>query len=67
MEENNEMIAIADMIVPGKKDQGETKREMDGLRPKGYAGTVGSPRMMSRTTHSGNQEFRPLTPPSGKR
>ena len=43
MEENNEMIAIADMIVPGKKDQGETKREMDGLRPKGYAGTVDHP------------------------
>ena len=23
--------------------KGETKREMDGLRPKGYAGTAGHP------------------------
>ena len=27
----------------------------------------GSPQRMPRTEHSGNQEFRPLTPPSGKR
>ena len=27
----------------------------------------GSPRRMPRTEHSGNQEFGPLTPPSGKR
>ena len=32
MEENNEVRAIVDMRVPGK-------REMDGLRPNGHAGT----------------------------
>ena len=26
-----------------KKTKGETKREMDGLRPKGYAGTADHP------------------------
>ena len=41
-----------------------TKREMDGLRPKGHAGTT---RRMPRIVHSGNQEFGPLTPPIGKR
>ena len=36
MEENNEVRAVVDM--------GETKREMDGLCPKGYAGTADHPR-----------------------
>ena len=49
MEENNEVKAIVDMMVTEK-----TKREIDGLRPKGHVGTE-------------NQEFGPLTPPSGKR
>ena len=38
MEENNEVRAVVDMRVPGK-----TKREMDGLHPKGYAGTADHP------------------------
>ena len=42
MEENNEVRAVVDIIVPGK-NQGETKREMDGLRPNGYAGTADHP------------------------
>ena len=40
MEENNEVITVVDMRVPGKRPRGETKREMDGLRPKGYPGTA---------------------------
>ena len=43
MEENNEVRTIADMIVSGKR-QRLTKRDMDGLCPKGYAGTVDHPR-----------------------
>ena len=35
--------AVGDMRVP-VGDKGETKREMDGWRPKGYAGTVDHPR-----------------------
>ena len=35
MEENNKMRAIVDM--------NKTKREMDGLRPKGHTGTVDHP------------------------
>ena len=42
MEENNEVRAIVDMIVPGKNRR-ETKREMDGLRPKRHAGTADHP------------------------
>ena len=34
MEENNEVKAVGDMRVPGKRPRVETKREMDGLRPK---------------------------------
>ena len=44
MEENNEVRAIVDMIVLGNRPRGiETKREMDGLRPKGHAGTADHP------------------------
>ena len=39
MEENNEVRAVVNMIVPEKK----TKTEMDGLHPKGYAGTADHP------------------------
>ena len=39
MEENNEVRAVVDMSAR-KKTKRETKREMDGLRPKGYAGTT---------------------------
>ena len=44
MEENNEVRAVGDMRVPGKRPRGGTKREMDGWRPKGYASTVDHPR-----------------------
>ena len=40
MEENNEVRAVVDMIVPGKR---ETKTEMVGLRPKGHAETADHP------------------------
>ena len=43
MEENNEVRAVVDMIVPGKKTKRDTKREMDELRPKRYAGTADHP------------------------
>ena len=38
--EENEVRAVGDMRVPGK---GETKREMDGWCPKGYADTADHP------------------------
>ena len=41
--EENEVTAVGDMRVPGKKEKGETKREMDGWRPKGYAYTADHP------------------------
>ena len=43
MEETNEVRAIVDLVVPGKKTKRETKREMVGLRLKGHAGTVDHP------------------------
>ena len=42
VEENNEVRAVGDMRVPGKS-QGETKREMEGLQPKGNTGTADHP------------------------
>ena len=42
--EENEVRAVGDMRVPGKKAKGETKSEMDGWRPKGYAGPEDHPR-----------------------
>ena len=41
MEENNEVRAVADSAR--KKTKRETKREMGGLCPKGYAGTADHP------------------------
>ena len=43
MEENNEVRVVVDMSAR-KKTKRETKREMDRLRPKGYAGTADHPR-----------------------
>ena len=40
MEENNEVRAIVDVIVPGKRPR---ETDMDGLRPKGHAGTADHP------------------------
>ena len=57
--EENEVRAVGDMRVPGKRPRG---RWMDGVQRDMQA-----PRRMRRTEHSGNQEFGPLTPPSGKR
>ena len=66
MEENNEVRAVGDMRVPEKRPSRRprgrwvdfVRRDMQALRitPK-----------MPKTEHSGNQEFGPLTPPSGKR
>ena len=38
MEENNEMRAVVDMIVPGKRP-----REVEGLSPKEHAGIANHP------------------------
>ena len=66
MEENNEVRAVGDMRVPGKRPGGD--QEGDGwMASEGTCRHCGSPRRMHRTEHSGNQEFGPLTPPSGKR
>ena len=43
MEENNEVRAVVDMIMPGKDQQADQEREMGGLRPKGHAGTADHP------------------------
>ena len=40
--EENEVRAVGDMRVPGKRPGG-TKREMDGWSPKGYSGTADHP------------------------
>ena len=62
MEENNEVRAVVDMIVPGKRSRG------DGwIASEGICRYCRSPRRMPRTEHSGNQEFGSLTPPNGKR
>ena len=42
MEVNNEVRAIVDMVVPGKAKR-QTKREMDGLLPKGNTGIADHP------------------------
>ena len=39
MEENNEVRAIVDMILPGKRPRGR----LDGLGPKEHAGTADYP------------------------
>ena len=66
MEENNEVRAVGDMRVPGKRPRGD--QEGDGwMASEGICRHCGSPRRMPRTEYSGNQEFGPLTPPSGKR
>ena len=61
--EENEVRAVGDMRVPGKRPRGD--QEGDGwMASEGICRHCGSPR---RTEHSENQEFGPLTPPSGKR
>ena len=42
MEENNKVRAAGEMRVPGKRPRGD-QEEMDGWRPKGYAGTADHP------------------------
>ena len=66
MEENNEVRAVVDMMVPGKIPRGD--QEGNGcIAPEGTCRHCGSPRRMPRTEHPGNQEFGPMTPSSGKR
>ena len=60
-EEINQVRAIVDNY-----DEGD--QEGDGwIASEGTCRNCGSPRRMPRTEYSGNQEFGPLTPPSGKR
>ena len=56
MEENNEVRAIVDMIVPGKRPRG---RWMDCVRRDMQE--LGSPWRMPRTENCRGQEFGPLT------
>ena len=68
MEENNEVRAVGDMRLPGKRPRGD--QEGDGwMTSKEICRNCGSPRRMprARAEHSGSQEFGPLTPTSGKR
>ena len=57
MEENNEVRAVVDMIVPGKRPRGD--QEGDGW--------IASEVIYRNCRHSGNQEFGPLATPSGNR
>ena len=61
MEENNEVSAIVDMIVPGKRPRG---RWMDGARSDMQAAYLpgGCP-----GEHPENQDFGPLTSPGVNR
>ena len=61
MVENNEVKAIVDMIVPGKRPRG---RWTDGVRWDMRELRITQEDAQDRTF--GNQEFGPLTPPSGK-
>ena len=66
MEDNNEVKAVGDTRVPGKGQGGD--QEGDGwIASEGIFMHCRSPQRMPRTEHSRNQEFGPLTPPSGKR
>ena len=66
MEENNEVRAVGDMRVPGK-GQGRDQEGDGWIASEGSCRICGSPQRMPRIEVSGNQEFVPLTPPSGKR
>ena len=67
MEENNEVRAVGGMRGPGKRPRGDQEGD-GGMASEGIRSRYcGSPRRMHRTEHSGNQDFWPLTPYSGKR
>ena len=63
--EENEVRAVGDIRVPGKRPRGRPRTRW--MESEGICRHCGLPRRMHRTEHSGNQEFGPLTPPSGKR
>ena len=66
MVENNEVQSIVDMMVPKKRSRGD--EEGDGwIASEGTCRNCGLPRRLPRIANSGNQEFGPLTPPSGRR
>ena len=63
VEENKEVRATVDMIVPGKRPRGRLRGRW--IASEGTCRNCGSPRRMPRTEHFGNQVFGRLTPASG--
>ena len=43
LEENNEIRAVVDMIMPGKRPRGRPRGRWVEMRPTGHAGTADHP------------------------